>query len=199
MAIGFADQEVPSGVINSVNTIFTLAFTPSPANSLQLVLNGLTQKQGFDYTLSGLTITFLSGSIPQTNDELVAWYRYNTTFSPVLGAPTIQDLLRSSFRCINQLRPGYIYSPSELQDDLFILNAMLDSWASDDINGFCTLIQSFTLTPSKGTYTIGPSGDFNGARPTSIDKATLVVLTNPASPLRMQIDLLNAQQWERIS
>ncbi len=198
MAIGFADAEVPSGVIDGVNAVFTLAFAPSPATSLQLVRGGLTQKPVDDFTLSGLTITFLSGSLPLPGDELVAWYRYNTIFSPVMGAPTIQDLLRSSFRMINQLRPGYIYSPSELIDGLFVLNAMLDSWASDDINGFCTLIQSFTLVPGRGTYTIGPSGDFNGARPTSIDKATLVVLTNPASPLRLDIDILNAQQWQRI-
>lgn len=199
MAIGFADSEVPAGTINGVNVTFTLAFPPSPATSLQLVRGGLTQKQGDDFTLSGLTITFLSGSIPLTGDELVAWYRYNTTFSPVLGAPTIQDLLRSSFRMINQLRPGYIYSPSELIDGLFVLNAMLDSWASDDINGFCTLIQSFTLIPNKGSYTIGPSGDFNGARPTNIDKATLVVLTNQTQPLRLDLDILNAQQWQRIN
>ncbi len=198
MAIGFADQEIPSGVIDGVNTVFTLAFAPSPALSLVLVRGGLTQKQGDDFTLSGLTITF-TGSIPLFGDELVAWYRYNTTFSPAIGPPTIQDLLRSSFRLINQLRPGFIYSNSELIDGLFVLNGMLDSWASDDINAFCDLIQSFTLIPSKGVYTIGPGGDFDGARPTNISKATLVVLTNPVQPLRLDIELLNAAQWQSVS
>lgn len=199
MAIAFADQETPSGLVNGINAVFTLAFTPSPAASLQLVRGGLTQKQGDDFTLTGLTITFIAGSLPLPGDELVAWYRYNTTFSPAMGVPTIQDLLRSSFRLINQLRPGFIYSPSELIDGLFVLNAMLDSWAADDINAFCELIQSFTLIPSKGSYTVGPGGDWDGSRPTKVDKGTLVVLTNPAEPLRLDLDILNADQWQLIS
>jgi hypothetical protein len=44
-----------------------------------LIRNGLLQTAGIDYTLSGNTITFLAGAIPQstpTPDGLVAWYRH---------------------------------------------------------------------------------------------------------------------------
>ena len=51
----FSDGEIPSGAINGSNTIFTLAFAPSPVGSLDLYLNGLLMKQGVDYTLSGNT------------------------------------------------------------------------------------------------------------------------------------------------
>jgi hypothetical protein len=111
---------------------------------------------------------------------------------------TIDDLLRSSFRCIGQLLPGFGHSPSERVDALFILNAMLDSWATDDLNAFCSVIQAFTLIADQGTYTVGPSGDWDGNRPTEIDQATLVVLTNPVQPLRLDLELVKADRWQQI-
>src|SRR5579863_9703770 len=61
----FADGEVPGGLVNGVNTVFSLAFPPSPAASLSLYRNGLLQEAGTDYTISGSTITFLPSSTPQ--------------------------------------------------------------------------------------------------------------------------------------
>jgi hypothetical protein len=77
--VNYADQEVPAGIINGVNATFTLAAAPSPVGSLMLIRNGLLQTAGIDYTLSGNTIAFLAGAIPQstpTPDGLVAWYRH---------------------------------------------------------------------------------------------------------------------------
>jgi hypothetical protein len=71
----FSDGEMPTGVINAINTTFTLNFSPSPAASLTLFRNGLLMKQGTDYSLSGGVITFSLGSVPQTGDVLLASYR----------------------------------------------------------------------------------------------------------------------------
>jgi hypothetical protein len=115
-------------------------------------------------------------------------------------AISINDLMRSSFRCIGQLRPGFGHSPSELKDGLFVLNAMLDSWGTEDLDAWCELIQQFSLTPSKRTYTIGPGGDWDTARPTSgIDKATIVILTNPLQPLRLDLAIINYEQYQQIN
>lgn len=73
----FVDGEQPSGQINGTNRTFTLANEPSPASSLKLYRNGLLLKEGLDYTISGNTITFLSGAEPQPGDVLVASYRTN--------------------------------------------------------------------------------------------------------------------------
>ena len=70
-------------------------------------------------------------------------------------AVQIKDLLRSSFRCIGQLRPGFGYAPNELTDGLFVMNAMLDSWAADDLNAPSTLTATYTLGTAKQTYTVG--------------------------------------------
>ena len=49
------------GTINSVNTTFTLhgSITPFDANSMNLQLARQPQIQGIDYTLSGVTITYI--------------------------------------------------------------------------------------------------------------------------------------------
>lgn len=74
---GTRTEEVPSGTVNGSNDTFTLSNSPL-SNTLNLFLNGLRQKSGAsnDYTLSGSTITFTAGMIPQTGDSLIAQYIY---------------------------------------------------------------------------------------------------------------------------
>ncbi len=71
----FLDTVVPTGTVNGGNTVFTLSPAPSPPESLKLTRNGLVQKPGTDFTLSGGTITFTTNATPQTGDTLLAWYR----------------------------------------------------------------------------------------------------------------------------
>lgn len=72
----FVDAEVPAGVINGVNAVFTLLFAPNPGASLNLFKNGVFMTPaGVDYTLVGLTITFVAGQIPAGLDTLVAFYQ----------------------------------------------------------------------------------------------------------------------------
>lgn len=73
--MGFVDMEAPTGLMNGVNSVFTLGQAPSPAASLHLFRNGILQKAGTDYSLSGNGVTFLSVSIPQVGDILTASYR----------------------------------------------------------------------------------------------------------------------------
>ena len=82
----FYDNEVPSGLVNGTNATFTLVAAPDPATSLLLLVNGVVQSAGVDYDLSGNTITFLSGSIPQSGDSLRAWYRVEGVASQVTAA-----------------------------------------------------------------------------------------------------------------
>jgi hypothetical protein len=73
--INFSDEEVPGGTVNGVNAVFTLANTPI-VPSLKVYRNGVRMKNGTDYNLSGQTITFVAGEIPQDTDILVVDYRY---------------------------------------------------------------------------------------------------------------------------
>lgn len=66
-------NEAPAGTINGTNPTFALQNAPV-AGTLILMVNGLTQLQGSDYTVSGNTVTFLTASIPQPGDWLRATY-----------------------------------------------------------------------------------------------------------------------------
>jgi hypothetical protein len=92
----FADSEVPAGVINGANAVFTLASAPSPAGSLQLYLNGLLMRQGADYQITTNTITFFLASIPQTGDLLVSSYRFAPPPGNLLSALTTPQVICSS-------------------------------------------------------------------------------------------------------
>jgi hypothetical protein len=75
-ANSFADKEVPSGVLDGVNLTFTVLIAPAPASSLHLFRNGVLQKEGFDYSLSGARIIFFSVSTPLPGDTILASYRH---------------------------------------------------------------------------------------------------------------------------
>lgn len=64
--------EVPTGAVNGSNTVFTLSATPVANASVIMVLDGVTQTNGTDYTVSGTTVTFTTA--PTTGTEVVAIY-----------------------------------------------------------------------------------------------------------------------------
>src|SRR5580704_4969623 len=70
----FVSAETPGGLVNGLNSTFTLTNTPS-GSSLLLFRNGVLVQAGVDYTLSGSTIQFAGAAIPQPQDTLVADYR----------------------------------------------------------------------------------------------------------------------------
>jgi hypothetical protein len=71
----FVDAESPSGIVDGANTQFTLSALPNPSASLALYRNGMLQKVGQDYALSGQVLAFVSAAAPQPGDTLLAWYR----------------------------------------------------------------------------------------------------------------------------
>jgi hypothetical protein len=75
-ASNFITREIPSGTINGANATFTLANTPTTGTE-EVFVNGILQNVGAgnDYTISGATITFLTGAIPQTGDSVLVTYR----------------------------------------------------------------------------------------------------------------------------
>jgi hypothetical protein len=72
---GFVDGDSPAGLVDGANTAFTLSGVPSPAASLTVYRNGMLQKAGQDFTLSGNQIYFVAAAAPQPGDTLVAGFR----------------------------------------------------------------------------------------------------------------------------
>ncbi len=82
----FINGEVPGGLVNGLNATFTLANTPS-GTSLLLFRNGILLQAGTDYALTGSTVQFASGAIPQPQDTLMATYRLDSGSSGSSGSP----------------------------------------------------------------------------------------------------------------
>jgi hypothetical protein len=76
-SVNFATRETPSGTVNGSNVTFTVANTPISGTE-SVFTNGVLQDSGAgaDYTISTSTITFLTGSIPQTGDKVRVSYQY---------------------------------------------------------------------------------------------------------------------------
>jgi len=62
-------NEHPTGIINSLNTLFQLASTPI-TGTVEVSYNGVIQDPGDDYTISGADITFTSA--PRTGSKVMA-------------------------------------------------------------------------------------------------------------------------------
>jgi len=86
--------ETPSGTINSSNKVFTLAHAPSAAANTIVILDGVTQYEGIDYTVSGSTITFVTA--PATGSTIFCYYNTILGGSLVLetnGTPNGSQIL----------------------------------------------------------------------------------------------------------
>jgi len=73
-ATPYINAEIPQGVVDGSNKIFTLHDAPNPTTSLQLFVNGTYQIVTTDFTLSGTTITFVIA--PSSGAIIRAYYYY---------------------------------------------------------------------------------------------------------------------------
>lgn len=113
---------------------------------------------------------------------------------------TALDLIKSSLRLLNVLDAEIGESPSASmsQDALSTLNQMIDAWNAEHLMIYTELENTFTLVPSQQTYTMGAGGDFNIARPSSLDMAFIIQLGNPSQPLETEIPIYTDRQWANI-
>ena len=110
---------------------------------------------------------------------------------------TVNDLIRSSFRLIGDLGVGQQFSSDDFTDSLFVLNSMIDAWNIERLTVYTTPVVSFALTPGQQTYTYGPGGNFNGTRPSKIEKANLLYTTDGVT-LHLPIRILSRDEWANV-
>jgi len=88
-AYNFVDADSPAGVVDGSNSTFTPSGVPNPSSSIALYRNGVLQKAGFDYSLSGGAIQFVAAAVPQPGDVLLASYRTAANGSISWPAPQV--------------------------------------------------------------------------------------------------------------
>ncbi len=106
------------------------------------------------------------------------------------------DLISGSLRLIGAIATGEAPSTSEQSDGLSVLNQMIDSWSNDGFLIFKETTKTFSLTPGKSRYTLGPGGDFDNCYPMEIKDATF---KQSANDLDFPMTQYNLEQWNSIS
>jgi len=71
----FIDSESLAGIVDGSNISFGLSAVPDPAGSLAIYRNGMLQKAGQDFNLTGSTVQFIAAAAPQPGDTLLASFR----------------------------------------------------------------------------------------------------------------------------
>lgn len=97
-------NEVPTGSINSSNTVFTTQLGKYVANTLEVFLNGTNQKRGVDYTeTSPGSGTFTFTTAPATGNTVRINYQFSTGASG--NADTVDGFHASSTATANTILP----------------------------------------------------------------------------------------------
>lgn len=184
-------DETPSGTVNGINDIFTLANAPIPAASLQLFQNGILAIQGIDYTLTGNTITF--SNAPSTGAFLNAFYRFGSPAGLYADDETpggIVDGSNAAFTLAHSPSPGsslklYIDGVLGIQGTDYTLSGSTITFSSAPSIGALLIayyVYSNTVTNYADNET--PSGTVNGTN----DIFTLANTPNPAMSLQLYVN-----------
>ena len=91
-----------------------------------------------------------------------------------MATDTVLDLITLALKKARVLGKGDILDDDDAQDALDTVNMMLDSWSLDRLFVYVDELQTFQTT-GNATYTIGPGGDFDTARPNKLVSAYALV------------------------
>ena len=110
---------------------------------------------------------------------------------------TAGDQINRALRLLGVLAEGETPSASMSNDALVALNQMIDSWNTERLSTFVTQDQVYTWPAGVISRDLGPSGDFVGNRPISMDDATYY--RDPGTNVSFGIKFINQQQYDGIA
>jgi hypothetical protein len=108
---------------------------------------------------------------------------------------TGRDYVATALRLIGALAPGESAEASEAADGLASLNRMLGSWSNENLLVYSRVRETFTLTSSVASYTLGTGGTLNTTRPVSIERAFLRDASS-ATPIEYEIHIASLEEWQ---
>jgi len=109
---------------------------------------------------------------------------------------TVREIISDAAKTIGALAAGETLPASEATDGLNILNRMVATFSNEQLIIYARTTDEFTLTGNQQSYTWGTSGDFNSARPLSVELALAKITgQNEEYPVK----ILTAQEWANIT
>ena len=112
---------------------------------------------------------------------------------------TVLDLLRESSIMIGSLAAGEDLGPAESEYALSKLNQMVDMWAADRLAIHRRQrVGPFAITANTQSYTIGPSGTWDTARPVWIDGAGIIQTPSASQPVEVPMNVFTQDEYKRV-
>lgn len=105
------------------------------------------------------------------------------------------DIVKKALGKINCYAAGDTLEAQDANDALVTLNVMLDSWNSEDLMIPGIEILNFSFIPSQQAYTLGPGGDWDHARPQTIEHLSLLGVQNPPQTVELPILMISDEEW----
>lgn len=97
------------------------------------------------------------------------------------------------------LAAGEDPSADQLQDAITDLSLMLNTWSTERLFVSKLVQEAFDLSLSQQTYTMGPGGDFDTARPLFIETCAIRVSNGTPQQVDIACPIMNADEWAAIS
>jgi hypothetical protein len=112
-------------------------------------------------------------------------------------ATTAGDIITGALRLIGVVAEGESPSSESAADALSAMNQMIESWNTERLSVFATEDQIFSWPATVISRTMGPTGDFVGNRPITIDDSTY--FKDPSTGVSYGLKLINQQQYNGIA
>ena len=107
----------------------------------------------------------------------------------------VSTMILRSMRMIGEKARGETLDANESIECLAELNTMMESWETQKLLCYTVNQESFSLTSSTASYTIGVGGAFNTARPTKIVDPCFI---RDAANLDTPVTIVYSEQYGRI-
>jgi hypothetical protein len=110
---------------------------------------------------------------------------------------TAGELIVGGLRLIGVVAEAETPSAATMQDSLTAFNQLLESWSIERLAVYVTQTQIFTWPSGQAQQTLGPTGDFVGERPVTLDDSTYFV--DPGNGLSFTVTVINEAQYNAIA
>jgi len=110
---------------------------------------------------------------------------------------TVRDVIYDAMLLLGVMESGEAIPANQAQDAFRRFNGLLSIWSAEELLIYTTNRNVYPLVIGQASYTYGPSGNFNAARPIWIDRASVIPAANPT--LEIPVDIYTDQDWQTVS
>jgi hypothetical protein len=112
---------------------------------------------------------------------------------------TVQDLILATAKLAKIVSKSELLAPDEEADIFLRLKSMLDAWQIERLTIFQVVNTVINCVSGQQSYTIGPGGNINIARPVWIQDASVISLANPLQPVELPVRILTDDEWASVT